>query len=214
MRTKNIFLAALFCCLASFAKAENVSIDDFKILQGDTIDLPINLTNSHNDLTAFSLTLTLPEGLELISAEPTDRYAGGITIGTPDTNVYNICGLDFNLGTISGTDGGFVTIKVAASKNFKGGEGTISEVDFITTGRQHVGADNTTFIVDYEPASAVVPGDVNGDGNINVLDVMTLISYRLGDPQDPFFSDNADVNGDGDINVVDIMMIIDIILNQ
>ena len=75
-------------CFANFSKAEDVSIDDFTIKQGETIKVALTLTNTHSDLTAFSMTLTLPSGLKLIEAEATDRYDGSIVIGSPDTNMF------------------------------------------------------------------------------------------------------------------------------
>lgn len=58
----------------------------------------------------------------------------------------------------------------------------------------------------------VTPGDSNCDGVVNVLDVVTTISYILfGNPQ-PFCFENADINGDGNINVLDVVGTISIIL--
>ena len=53
-------------------------------------------------------------------------------------------------------------------------------------------------------------GDVNGDGDINVVDITALIDIIMNDGSDAA----ADVNGDGDINVVDITALIDIIMNM
>ena len=52
-------------------------------------------------------------------------------------------------------------------------------------------------------------GDVNGDGNIDVLDVVLTVNIILNliDP-----SPAADLNQDGVINVLDIVMIVNIIL--
>ncbi len=58
----------------------------------------------------------------------------------------------------------------------------------------------------------VTPGDSNCDGVVNVLDVVTTISYILfGNPQ-PFCFENADVNGSGTINILDVVGTINIIL--
>ncbi len=57
-------------------------------------------------------------------------------------------------------------------------------------------------------------GDVNGDGSVSVIDVISTINYILQDPPTVFSREAADVNGDGDISVVDVIGIIDIILNQ
>ena len=92
MNKKIIFLAMAFLCLANVTKAENVGIDDFTIKQGDTIQVAVKLSNTHTNLTAFQMTLKLPEGLTLVEVEPTSRYGGSVTVGMPDTNTYNICG--------------------------------------------------------------------------------------------------------------------------
>ncbi len=58
------------------------------------------------------------------------------------------------------------------------------------------------------------PGDANGDGVINVLDVIAIASYFVGDEPDPFCFDNADVVQDGQINVLDIVATVDIFLSE
>jgi len=60
-------------------------------------------------------------------------------------------------------------------------------------------------------ASPVVPGDVNGDGDINISDVTTLIGYLLEGSGDVNF-DNADFNGDAEINISDVTALIDFLL--
>ena len=57
------------------------------------------------------------------------------------------------------------------------------------------------------------PGDLNGDGFINIGDVTILIDYMLGDQIESFDIDNADVNGDGEINIGDVTAIIDLLLS-
>ena len=64
------------------------------------------------------------------------------------------------------------------------------------------------------PPVPVVPGDANGDGKIDVLDVTMLINHILGKNPSSFKADNADVNGDGDINVLDVTAVINIILGN
>ena len=54
-----------------------------------------------------------------------------------------------------------------------------------------------------------MPGDVNGDGSINVQDIVLVIGLIL----DGGDSDAADVNGDGLLNVQDIVLIVNMILD-
>ncbi len=57
-------------------------------------------------------------------------------------------------------------------------------------------------------------GDANADGIVNVLDVVALSNYFIGDEPDPFCFMNADINADGIINVIDIVGVIQIFSNR
>ena len=57
-------------------------------------------------------------------------------------------------------------------------------------------------------------GDINQDGSINVLDIVSMINFILSNniPTDNQFI-LSDINEDGIINVLDIVLIVNIILN-
>lgn len=216
MRKNIIFLVIAFLSIASFSKAENVSIDDFTIKQGDTLQVPLKLTNTHTNLTAFSMTLTLPKGLKLIGGESTSRFAGVIEVGSPDpvANMYNVCGIDLSSGVISGTTGDLVLLTFVASKDFMGGEATITEVDFITSDRKHVRCSDTTFEVDAESSGNLKIGDVDDNGIVDISDVMSTVNKMLGKNVSPFNFANADTDGNGDIDIVDVMNVVNIMLGK
>ena len=58
------------------------------------------------------------------------------------------------------------------------------------------------------PQPVEKPGDVNGDGEINIADVNAVIDHILSNT----FSKAADVNGDGEVNIADVNALLDIIL--
>jgi hypothetical protein len=58
-----------------------------------------------------------------------------------------------------------------------------------------------------------VPGDVNGDGVVNVTDIVATVNYIMEKPSDGFNKDAADLTGDGEINVTDIVKMVSIIMN-
>lgn len=60
----------------------------------------------------------------------------------------------------------------------------------------------------------VVPGDANGDGAVDVKDVLAVIDYILEKSPTPFVSGNANVNSDNSIDVKDVLGVIDIILSE
>ena len=76
--------------------------------------------------------------------------------------------------------------------------------------------------VNYEPDALFddgscidgIQGDINGDGLVNVLDIVVLVDIIL---TTPILSDEefaiADINSDGGINVLDVVLLVDFILN-
>lgn len=58
----------------------------------------------------------------------------------------------------------------------------------------------------------IVPGDVNGDGEISISDVNAVIDLILGGKGDAELWERADVNQDGEISISDVNLIIDLII--
>jgi hypothetical protein len=59
--------------------------------------------------------------------------------------------------------------------------------------------------------SSFLEGDLNGDGNLNVLDVVILVNLVLGQGNG---NECSDVNGDGNINVLDVVTLVNIVLGD
>ena len=59
-------------------------------------------------------------------------------------------------------------------------------------------------------------GDVNGDGSVNVTDIISLIGHILETTliTDPILLCEADLNEDGLYNITDIVMLVNIILGE
>ena len=55
-----------------------------------------------------------------------------------------------------------------------------------------------------------ITGDVNNDGEVNVLDIVDVVGCVLGNP----YPDCSDVNEDGGLDVLDIVMMVNIILES
>ena len=63
-------------------------------------------------------------------------------------------------------------------------------------------------------AEVDLPGDPNGDGTVNTLDIVIIVNYIFGETPEEFFFDNADVNGDGVVNALDLVAIINLIFSK
>jgi hypothetical protein len=57
-----------------------------------------------------------------------------------------------------------------------------------------------------------VPGDADGDRNVNLIDILYLIAYKYNDPPGPGNPSGCDelldANGDGAVNLLDILLLI------
>lgn len=68
-------------------------------------------------------------------------------------------------------------------------------------------------VVSATPFNAAT-GDANGDYVVNILDIITIVSYILNENPQPFLHGAADVNNDGQINLLDIIGVVNIVMNK
>ena len=59
-------------------------------------------------------------------------------------------------------------------------------------------------------AKAATRGDLNGDGEVNITDVTTMIDMVLNGG----YVASGDMNGDGEVNITDVTVLIDVLLGQ
>ncbi len=82
---------------------------------------------------------------------------------------------------------------------------------------QYTGYDGAAFSVDEIALTGedinIIAGDINGDGKINVLDIVALVNYINGNIPDNFLYYNADINGDGNVGLSDLTSLIELILD-
>ena len=57
-------------------------------------------------------------------------------------------------------------------------------------------------------------GDVNFDNEINILDVVLMVSFILGEPTDEYELLASDINQDGSLNILDVVALVNIILSS
>ena len=65
-----------------------------------------------------------------------------------------------------------------------------------------------------QDSNVVIPtGDVNGDGKVDIIDIVSIIAFTLGnkEPSEQEFFE-ADVNQDGEVNILDIVYLVNVIL--
>ena len=99
-----------------------------------------------------------------------------------------------------------------------------SESPCIDAGTADLDSDGIDDILDFygsapdmgacESEYTIILGDVNFDNEINILDVVLMVSFILGEPTDEYELSAADINQDGLLNILDIVSLINIILGS
>ena len=57
-------------------------------------------------------------------------------------------------------------------------------------------------------------GDVNGDGEVNVSDVVALANFAMGEIPEGFIKEAADLNNDGEVNIGDVVQLANNVMGE
>ena len=196
-----LFIMAMILAFGA-AATDRFYIEDFTINPGETITVSIQLDNEVS-YTAFQSDLYLPKVLTAANFALTDRKNANHTLTAtilPDGGI-RLLSYSLNLKTYSGNSGALVTFDVTAEEDFvEPVVITLRNTLFTTETGVEVPFDDEECSVT-QPA-AVIKGDVNGDGAVNIADVTALIDLLLGNGGNN--NPAADCNGDGVVNIADV----------
>jgi hypothetical protein len=142
------------------------------------------------------------------------EYSGNITvtignlggsIETFNTTVYaNQTIIDSPVETTL-TSGSFTTLTFAWDTiGFAYGNYTLSAYAWPVPGETDTADNNFTAEGCF---SVTVPGDINGDGAVNILDAITLANAFYATPGSSNWNPNADINGDSVVNILDAIIL-------
>lgn len=216
----SIFLALLMVCscvpLHVFAtettqgSSPTVTVSSPFVAAGQSVDVDVSITGNTGIYGAI-LTFTYSEYLTLTGVTEGDAFAN-LDVSWPEietaTSPFTIVcdGMD----APATADGNIITLSFLVSEDAAANaklpvsvsylEGDVVDADFEDL---ELNIENGNIsVIDY------IPGDVNGDGRINTVDITWIRRYRMGGYDLGYFNAAAaDVNDDGRINTVDITLI-------
>ncbi len=213
---KITFITILAVLALSGTARDRLYVEDFSIQPGETKDIPIMLEND-TVYCSFQTDLYLPDGLEVALDEgeywvdPTNRLSPNHFVSTyrqPD-GALRIFVTSQLVRLFTGSSGPIVTVRIQASSDF-GGRKAVSlrrSVAVEEYGERHALDDCTAYA---STAAVSVPGDVNGDGNVDIADINAIINAMLGKGPE----DGADVTGDSHLDIADLNFVINIVLGK
>lgn len=182
---------------------------------GRPFDLPVALANSA-DISALQCDVFLPAGIELtgegvslvtsrvasshsVSVRPLENGAWRVLIASPTAEAFN------------GNDGDLFVLHLNVAPEVIEGAYNVMLGNIVLAD-----ADAETYFAPDVDATVMVKtyarGDANGDGAVNVGDIVTVTNYILALDPDPFVFSAADVDENGSIDVGDLVGIVNILL--
>lgn len=186
--------------------------------KGKQIVLPIVLENTQA-MAGYQFDLQLPAGVSLATdgAALTER-ATGLTLysNTLATNQYRFVVVSTAGNTIATGNGAVMNLTLNVTDDAANGANTIAISNVILTAKS--GNNVSSVYSDQANITLTVGsyslGDVNGDGYINVTDVVCIVYDILGQTQTGFIRIAADVNNDGEVNITDVTAVVSMILSN
>ena len=214
------FVSGTLTVVDEIAMKNVLAIEDISGRSGVQFILPVELRNEDN-ITALQFDLTLPAGVTIAKnskgkyiVEKTSRCADHtLSASKPgDANTYKVLLYSNDVDVITGNSGAVVNVKLEVSDEMEAGDYdvTISNINLTRADEVKITPASVTCTL---TISNSIPGDANGDGDIDVTDIVTIANYILGRTSDTMDLAGADANGDGEIDVTDIVTVANIILH-
>ena len=213
------FFKAIFEVLEP-TTANTLSASVPTLLIGKQATLSLNLTNE-DELIAFEFDLQLPDGITIAKDEDNDPIAmlssraskHSLAVSDQGNGLYHFLCYSNTNKIISGSEGELLSIELLCDENTAVGtyQATVKNIIFSDVVKNKITPADVTFDLEVIEAE---PGDVNKDGEINVMDVVEMVAYIMGDGAEGFVFAAADLYPDGAINVMDLVNLVDLIMNS
>lgn len=194
--------------------------NDVTVRPGNNKTIALQLDNE-NTFVAGEFRLQLPAGMRIETDEDGDPVANLVSgrsnkhtlmVTDEGNGVYHFLLYSGQNRAILGNSGDFISLSVIADEGVDDGSYTakLKNVFFSTEDEKRIDLPDVSFninVLDY------TPGDVNGDGSLNVMDVVKLVNYIMGRNPSDFVFAAADMDENDKINVMDLVNVVDIIMS-
>lgn len=164
--------------------------------------------------------LQLPEGVRIETDEDgypiAELVSGRINRHSLEVNhvgngLYHFLCYSSRNNAFVGNSGDLITLTVTCDENVLSDTytATIKDIMFSDQDKQQVDLLDSSFDV---VVTDIIPGDANGDEKINVMDIVEIVGYIMGNSSDTFVFGAADMDENGTINVMDLVNVVSLIM--
>lgn len=200
-----------------------IYIEPIEETKGSEVVVPILMKNTA-DIRGFQFDLVLPNGVTMAKTSK-GKYVCSLSSGRlpeddehtltlseqEDGAIRFLCGSQYN-ETFTGNEGEIATMKLLISEDMKEGKYPIvlKKVKLSETNISNYYYTETVqtslTVISY------IPGDISGDGEVDVSDYIGVANFIMGDTPEGFIEAAADVNKDKVVDVSDYIGVANIIL--
>lgn len=159
------------------------------------------------------LTIEKDENNNLVAAIVGDRRVNHtLTVKDEGNGLYHFLSYSNPIRAYNGNSGDFITLSIVSDGSMEEGTytATLKSIIFSDENEQKLTFVDSSFnisVINY------TPGDANGDGSIDVMDVVKMVSHIMGRNPSNFKFVAADIDGNGKVNVMDLVNLINLIMS-
>lgn len=219
MNKLRLFILMALLTLVGNAFADDVTVSDVSIAAGETKSISIELNNPSKDYIAFEFWMRLPDGVRVeydewgdLVAAMNDSRANGHVLEVSEPNndgVYHFLGYSARNKSLKERSGELINLTIHCAEDAEVGSYTGSVYDLIFSDSNKAEVDFADFTFSVNIKDDILVGDVNGDGEVDISDVVALVNMILGSTER---NAPADVNNDGQVDISDVVALVNIIL--
>ena len=209
---------------------EDVSGDTAYLLSADPVDtqtgaetaLPIAMKNEA-EIVGFQFDLTLPEGITLALGDgglpqvtlgdriaDADQAVSVMSVGEGN-RTWRFVSYSLQNTAITGTSGTVLSAMLSTTAAQGAYDAQITKAVLTRQDGTQLKLQDSAFRI---VVCNLDKGDANGDGEVNVTDIVEMVNDIMERPSDRFVDVAADMNIDGEVNVTDIVLVVGVIMGD
>ena len=191
-----------------------ITVYDLSICKGGKNKLSVSMENVE-EITAFQFDVEVPQGITVTDVQLGERSSDSHTVdfSKQADGSYRVIAVSLEKALFSGNEGELVSLMLSADKDIESGDNSIGIKNIVltTTSKEKLYPTDVNSVL---TVLNIKQGDADGDGFVDVADVVTMIDYILDSSTSDIVFLAADMNADGEIDIFDVMIAINIVLNR
>ncbi len=203
------------------ALRNTLAIDQTVLRTDKSAALSISL-NNEDKMIAFEFYMQLPDGISIVTDEEgypdvtlnRARSNGHILeVADDGDGLYHFLCYSNSNYALKGNSGELLSINIVCDEGMTPDvyDAHLHTIKFSDNNKNRIMLSNIDFNIE---VSDVVMGDVNDDGEIDVMDVVMMVNHIMGKPLEGFILAAGDHDGDGVVDVMDLVRQVALVMSQ